>query len=53
VTVPAGEHEVVWRFQPPLARAGAAVSLLALLGVGAMALFGWRQQRSVPGAPQG
>lgn len=53
VTVPAGEHEVVWRFQPPLARAGAAVSLLALLGVGAMALFGWRQGRRVPGAPQG
>src|SRR5690606_21932183 len=53
VTVPAGEHEVVWRFQPPLACAGAVVSLLALLGVGAMALLGWRQRRRVPGAPQG
>ncbi|MDI3339700.1 MAG: YfhO family protein [Sphaerobacter sp.] len=48
VTVPAGEHEVVFRFQPPLVRAGTAIALVAILVLGGMIALGVRQRRAAP-----
>jgi Bacterial membrane protein YfhO len=43
VRVPAGEHEVVFEYEPSAFRIGAGVSALALLGLVATALVGWRR----------
>jgi hypothetical protein len=45
VPVPAGRHSVELRFVPASWRAGWIVSLLAVVGVSATALAGWRRRR--------
>jgi hypothetical protein len=45
VAVPAGSHEVEWRFRVPGLRAGAALSLAALLGLLALGAIRVRQGR--------
>lgn len=47
VAVPAGAHEVVFRFEPPLVRAGAGVSLVGLVALAGMMGLAWRQRRRV------
>jgi hypothetical protein len=47
VTVPAGEHTVVMRFDPPAWRLGLALTALTLLALGVWALLAWRRKRLV------
>ena len=45
VEVPAGARTVTWSFTPPGVRAGALISLVALLALAAVALVPWRRAR--------
>jgi hypothetical protein len=57
VAVPAGEHEIVWSYRVPGLRAGAALSLLALLATltwaGLLVVRGRRARRAPDAAPAG
>lgn len=44
-SVPAGTHQMVFRFQPPIVRLSAGVSLVGLLGLIALTAFGWQVRR--------
>ncbi len=44
VSVPAGAHEIVFRYRPVEFWAGAAASGLALIGMLGLAVMGWRQR---------
>ena len=44
VSVPRGHHRVEFRYQPASWRAGWIVSLITLLGLGVLALLGWRDK---------
>lgn len=45
VCVPAGTHEVVFEFHPPILRYGAGVTGLALVVLGVALVGGWRSRR--------
>ena len=44
VSVPRGHHQVEFRYQPASWRAGWIVSLITLIGLGVLALLGWRDK---------
>ncbi len=46
VEIPAGEHEISMRYRPLTFRAGAAISLISLVGFSVWALAPWRKSRA-------
>jgi uncharacterized membrane protein YfhO len=49
VCVPAGSHQVEWRFNPPIFKVGAAISALALgLVAAAGGIVFWKDKAATP-----